>query len=143
MTIHFSPGTGAFYDSRIWPHDLPPDVLGVSFDRHVELIEALALGRQIALEQGALLIVDAPLPSAELLAVQARSLRDAYISQIRWIIDRHRDEKALGRTTTLTDEDYQLVLDYVQQLRDLPEQENFPHQIDWPVLPAELLETGP
>jgi hypothetical protein len=48
----------------------------------------------------------------------------------------------LNLTTTLTHEDYLLVLQHAQDLRDVPEQESFPTVIDWPVLPPELLATG-
>lgn len=98
--------------------------------------------------EGAWTIESAPLPAepdpepeADL-AAAARLERDRRIQTVRWLIDRHRDEVALGRTTTLTNEDYRLVLQHVQDLRDLPEQEGFPGTIDWPVLPEELLATG-
>lgn len=82
-----------------------------------------------------------PAPSPDL-ATTARMERDRRINSVRWLIDRHRDEQALGRTTTLTAEDYQLVLQHVQDLRDVPEQDTFPDAIDWPILPPELLTTG-
>ncbi|GLK49610.1 hypothetical protein GCM10017620_25830 [Brevundimonas intermedia] len=81
-------------------------------------------------------------PDVEDLAAAARSRRTYEINQIRWLIDRHRDEVALGRTTTLTGEDYLLVLQHVQDLRDVPEQDGFPSLIEWPLLPPELLATG-
>lgn len=75
-------------------------------------------------------------------AAAARLERDRRIQAVRWLIDRHRDEIALGRITTLTAEDYLLVLQHIQALRDVPEQDGFPQTIDWPVLAPELLATG-
>ena len=85
---------------------------------------------------------ETPAETPEAIAPDPRLERDARIEAVRWLIDRHRDERELGLTTTLTAEDYRLVLDYVQALRDVPEQAGFPDAIDWPVLPPELLATG-
>lgn len=82
------------------------------------------------------------LPDDVLLAQEVRADRNRRITRVRWIIDRHRDELALGRTTTLTAEDYQTVLRYVQDLRDVPEQAGFPHTIAWPQIDESLTATG-
>jgi hypothetical protein len=76
------------------------------------------------------------------LAAEVRQERNRRIAVVRWIIDRHRDELALGRTTTLTPEDYRVVLQYVQNLRDVPEQEAFPETLAWPALHPALLASG-
>lgn len=143
MTILFSAKTGAFYDTRYWTHDLPDDAVIVPTARHQALMAASADGKEIRADAlGAPEAYAPPPPSLDELAVRARRRRDLEIAQTRWLIDRHRDEVALQLTTTLTSEDYALVLQHVQDLRDLPEQEAFPVSIDWPVLPPELLTTG-
>lgn len=81
-------------------------------------------------------------PEAEDLAAVVRAERNRRIAVVRWVIDRHRDEVALGRTTTLTPEDYLVVLQYVQDLRDVPEQDDFPEVPIWPALDPELLASG-
>lgn len=87
-----------------------------------------------------------PEPEDELteaeLAELIRQERTGRIALVRYLVDRHRDEIALGRTTTLTNEDYLLVLQHIQDLRDVPEQEAFPTAVEWPLLPPELLATG-
>ncbi|MDO9607216.1 MAG: phage tail assembly chaperone [Brevundimonas sp.] len=75
-------------------------------------------------------------PSQEELASAARSRRTWLISQVRWLVDRHRDEEVLQRPTTLTANDYLALLTYVQDLRDVPEQAGFPLDVNWPSLPA-------
>ncbi|GEM_PF-905260 len=81
-------------------------------------------------------------PDEVVLAQAVRSDRARRITRVRWIIDRHRDEGALGITTTLTAEDYQAVLRYIQDLRDVPEQGGFPHTISWPELDESLTAIG-
>lgn len=76
------------------------------------------------------------------LAAAVRLERNRRIAVTRWLIDRHRDELALGLTTTLTAEDHLLVLRYVQDLRDVPEQEGFPAEVAWPELDGALVGEG-
>ena len=81
-------------------------------------------------------------PDEVVLSQAVRSDRARRITRVRWLIDRHRDEVALGITTTLTAEDYQTVLRYIQDLRDVPEQGGFPHTISWPQLDESLTAIG-
>ncbi|MAL88601.1 MULTISPECIES: phage tail assembly chaperone [unclassified Brevundimonas] len=81
-------------------------------------------------------------PDEVVLAQAVRSDRARRITRVRWLIDRHRDEVALGITTTLTAEDYQTVLRYIQDLRDVPEQSGFPHTISWPEMDESLTAIG-
>ncbi|HAV50717.1 MAG TPA: hypothetical protein DCX75_11630 [Brevundimonas sp.] len=81
-------------------------------------------------------------PDEVVLAQAVRSDRARRITPVRWLIDRHRDEVALGITTTLTAEDYQTVLRYIQDLRDVPEQSGFPHTISWPEMDESLTAIG-
>lgn len=71
-------------------------------------------------------------------AAVARAQRDAQIARVRWIIDRHRDQVELGLPTTLSAEEHLAVLTYVQGLRDVPQQPDFPTTIQWPAPPAGL-----
>lgn len=142
-TFAFSPGTGAFYDPSSWPHDLPEDVVEVSKDDHARLMSELSEGRELAIgPDGYPVTAEPAAPTSEQLASTARRRRDDEIASILWLIERHRSELSLQRSTTLTDEDYILVHQHAQNLRDVPEQEGFPLAIEWPVLPAELLATG-
>jgi hypothetical protein len=143
MTIAFSATTLAFYDLNTWPHDLPDDIATLSRADHAAILNEIASGRVLtANDDGAPITITPPAPSAEQLAIEARRRRDAEIAAVRWLLERHRDEQALQIATTLTPEDYRLVQEHVQALRDVPEQDGFPVAIDWPVLAAELLATG-
>lgn len=139
MAIFFSPSTSAFYDDTIWEASLPDDVTSVSPERHAKLLEATSKGQIIqADEDGRPVAVDAPPPPVETLALMTRRRRDAEIARLRWFVERHRDEITLGVTTTLTPEDFALVLQHIQLLRDLPDQAGFPTDVEWPTLAPEL-----
>lgn len=73
-----------------------------------------------------------PVPTTEQLADTARAERDRRIASVRWRIERHNDELALGREPT---EPLEPLLQYVQNLRGVPQQSGFPGDIDWPVNP--------
>ena len=71
-----------------------------------------------------------PQPTAEQLAASARAKRDRLIESVRWRIERHSDELALGSEPT---EPLEPLLQYVQALRDVPEQPDFPNSVVWPI----------
>ncbi|WP_341018552.1 phage tail assembly chaperone [Brevundimonas diminuta] len=143
MTIAFSATTLAFYDLNTWPHDLPDFPALLSAEDHARILAELSTGRVLAADEtGRPVTLEPPPPSAEAQAAEARRRRDAEIAAVRWLVERHRDEQALQIATTLTPEDYRLVQEHVQALRDVPEQDGFPLVIEWPVLDPALLATG-
>lgn len=74
--------------------------------------------------------VDPPTPSA----YDIRTHRDDLIKQVRWRIERHKDQKALGLTPV---EPVEPLLKYTQALRDVPQQEGFPASVVWPECPPD------
>jgi hypothetical protein len=67
-----------------------------------------------------------------------REIRNKLLSETDWFALRHQDEIARGMQTTLTEEQYQELLNYRQSLRDLPEDPNldvfnpqFPQKPSW------------
>lgn len=73
-----------------------------------------------------------PVPTPERLADTARAKRDRLIESVRWRIERHNDEVALGIEPT---EPLEPLLQYTQALRDVPQQSEFPDNIEWPQEP--------
>ena len=73
-----------------------------------------------------------PRPTNEQLADTARAERDRLIESVRWRIERHSDELALGSEPT---EPLEPLLQYTQALRDVPQQAGFPESVEWPQCP--------
>lgn len=71
-------------------------------------------------------------PTTEQLAGTARAQRDRLIESVRWRIERHSDELALGSEPT---EPLEPLLLYAQELRDVPQQAGFPESVEWPQCP--------
>lgn len=63
-----------------------------------------------------------------------REKRDSLINKEMWKLQRHEQEKILGIETTLTEQKYLALLQYIQALRDIPQQEDFPNTVTYPVL---------
>lgn len=61
-----------------------------------------------------------------------RRERDRLFEETRWLIERHAEELLLGRTTTLSEDDYGNLLIYRQSLRDLLSTIVEPEKVVWP-----------
>lgn len=65
-----------------------------------------------------------------------RAWRNGEIARVSWLRDRHRDEVELGKTLTLTADQFAELLFYMQMLRDWPENQDFPDTVLRPVAPG-------
>lgn len=61
-----------------------------------------------------------------------RTKRDRLIDEIDWRLNRYERQERLGIETNDSIEWYEWALNYVQQLRDIPEQEGFPFDVVFP-----------
>ena len=64
---------------------------------------------------------------------QARAKRDELLSSVEWRVTRHNSQVQLG--VTPTESDIKPVLEYMQELRDLPTHEGWPEKVEWPEEP--------
>lgn len=136
-TFFFSPSEMGFFDPALFA-EMPSDAVEIDGQTYRELIGS---GKSIVIDAGGRPVVatDPPL-SAEDKIVRERAWRDSEIADKSWFAARHREEQELGRTTTLSAEQYQELLSYFQELRDWPESPDFPDSKRRPVSPAWLDE---
>lgn len=76
---------------------------------------------------------------AQIAAVE-RYWRDSQLSSVMWLRERHRDQQDLGGSTTLTAEQFQELLVFMQALRDWPQSDLFPDVEKRPVAPLWIAE---
>lgn len=69
-----------------------------------------------------------------------RAWRDGEIARITWLRDRHRDETEQSLPATLSEQQYQELIEYIQDLRDWPAHGDFPQVESRPVAPAWLAQ---
>ena len=129
--MFYSKTTGGFYVREIHGDNIPADAVEITTEQHAALLQGQSGGKAIAAdENGYPILQDPPQPTTDQMADTARAKRDRLIESVRWRIERHSDELALGSEPT---EPLEPLLQYTQALRDVPQQSGFPVDIDWPV----------
>jgi hypothetical protein len=137
MTIFFSKSVGNFVDDTIWAK-LPEDAVEVSYEDYRAFVEARNDGTKVVLgdESGKPYLADAPPPSPDDLAANIRRIRDQKLLDIQWRVDRYRAQADAGIPTNDSPQEYKRLLEYMQELRNIPRQSGFPREIVWPEEPA-------
>ncbi|KPA92707.1 hypothetical protein PF66_00445 [Pseudomonas asplenii] len=102
------------------------------------LLSDESAGKVIVPDANGLPIATAPSLTAEQSAALERGWRDGALSAVMGIRDRHRDQKEIDVTTTLSDEQFNELLVYMQALRDWPQSADFPASGDRPAAPEWL-----
>ena len=69
-----------------------------------------------------------------------RAWRDAELSSVVWLRERHRDQREIGGSITLTGEQFVELLVYMQALRDWPQSPVFPDNLHRPTAPDWIAE---
>jgi hypothetical protein len=85
-------------------------------------------------EKGLPYLIEAPAP-VEDLESQERVWRDGELSAVMWLRERHRDQLEIPEETTLTAEQFNELLVYMQTLRDWPQSADFPVIEHRPIAP--------
>ncbi|RWU18112.1 phage tail protein [Pseudomonas alkylphenolica] len=141
MTVLFSPSRCRFYLRALANQDTPTDVIEITAEQHLELVNGQASGLHLSADaDGNPILIEQPKPPLEVLAATERAWRDAQISSTEWLTTRHRDEQDMQQATTLTAEQFSELLAYRQHLRDWPETEAFPDSLLRPVEPDWIAE---
>ena len=98
-----------------------------SLEPYISLIEAHALLVYKTLNP--------PAPTEEEKYAELISKRDHGLSSTDWIIKRHRDQKDLGKETSLSEDEFFKVLQWQDELRHLPQLHKTSDEWVWPVTP--------
>ncbi|UXU86987.1 phage tail protein [Burkholderia sp. S-53] len=113
----------AIYDTVDSPAPDGVAVIEITADQWHDLMRAQGIGKRLAVKDGAPIAVDPPPPTRAELASAKRAQRDFALKGTDWLVSRHQDEQLLGDGTTLTADQFAMLLRYRQSLReasDLP-----------------------
>lgn len=121
MTIFYSATLLGFVDSDIWPRELPLDAVGISAEEHERLLDGQTAGKRIAPDANGRPALFDQLP---LSAEAVRAQRNARLAETDWT--------QAGDIPQATKERWAA---YRQALRDVPAQEGFPTNVQWPNKP--------
>ncbi|KVC96016.1 phage tail protein [Burkholderia ubonensis] len=132
----------AFYDSVDSPAPQGVSVVGISDEQWRDLINAQSAGKRLVVDSagkpGAL---DPPPPTRAEVASTKRAERDTALSATDWLVARHQDEKLLGNGTTLSGDQFVMLLGYRQSLRECSGMPNWP-DVTLPSPPPFVSEQG-
>ncbi len=133
----YSRSTGGFYIERVHGDEVPSDAVEVSEEEHAALMAAQTQGKRIAAntDTGRPMATDQAPATSEVREWSLRQRRGAMLARTDGLVARDRDERQMGHTPTLSDEQLQQLMRYRQQLRDLTQVEGFPN-VDFPPAPA-------
>ena len=118
---------------------MPEDAVEISESVFLSVIARPVPGKVRAHDAAGLpLLIDPPALTAEQIAANERTWRDAEVASVVWLRDRHRDQLEISASTTLTAEQFTELLVYMQALRDWPQSPSFPDSQHRPVAPPWL-----
>ncbi|MDL2187287.1 phage tail assembly chaperone [Pseudomonas sp. ChxA] len=138
---------GGFFDPRIHGEigspgcTIPEGAKELTDELYAELTAAQDNGKLVYPDaDGYPVLIDPPPPSPEEQATTERTWRDVQLTATDGVVTRHRDELEEGVATTLTVEQYAELQVYRRQLRDWPENGEFPLIDHRPIAPPWLAE---
>ncbi|WP_431819610.1 phage tail protein [Burkholderia sp. F1] len=132
----------AFYDSVDSPVPQGVSVIGISNEQWSDLINAQSSGKRLVVDgTGKPAALDPPPPTRAEVAGAKRAERDTALSATDWLVARHQDEKLLGNGTTLTTDQFVMLLAYRQSLRECSGMPNWP-DVTLPSPPPFVSEQG-
>ena len=136
----YSPSTGCTYLPEIHGANIPGDAVEIP-ERVFELVIASPEQGKVRAhdDKGLPYLIDAPVVVPDP-GVTERAWRDAELSSVLWLRDRHRDQLDIGSDTTLSSEQFAELLLYMQALRDWPQSPGFPDTQHRPAPPEWIAE---
>ncbi|KVG24746.1 hypothetical protein [Burkholderia ubonensis] len=117
----------AFYDTVDSPAPQTVRVVDISNEQWIDLVDAQAAGKRIVVDSAGKPGALDPLPPTRAeIAAAKRSQRDVALGATDWLVARHQDEKLLGNGTTLSADQFVMLLGYRQSLRECSSMPNWP-----------------
>lgn len=111
---------------------IPNDAVEISDDLYLSVIGNPPDGKIRAHDKRGLpYLIDAPELVPDVPALE-RQWRDLELASLAWLRDRHRDQAEIGAQTTLSGEQFEQLLMYMQALRDWPQAADFPDALKRP-----------
>lgn len=134
MAIFYHAATRSFFNTATHSaKSIPVDSVEISPTVHVSLLAGQSAGKTIQLdEQGQPVLID-PVADPDAQSNRERAWRDGELSAVMWLRDRHRDQLEISGSTTLTVEQFNELLMYMQALRDWPQSPDFPDSRHRPI----------
>ncbi|HDR9098363.1 TPA: tail fiber assembly protein [Burkholderia vietnamiensis] len=125
----------AFYDTVDSPAPADADVIDLSDDQWLALINAQSAGKRLCVDPKGVPVALDPLPPTRAQSAETKRMqRDKALSATDWVVARHQDELVIGDGTTLTAAQYAAVIKYRQALRDISDAAKWP-DVDLPAAP--------
>ncbi|WP_226111512.1 phage tail assembly chaperone [Burkholderia vietnamiensis] len=116
----------SFFDDESRPEGM--SFVGITPEQHRMLVAGMSAGKTMAIDDAQQpILIDPPQQTREQLAAAMRAARDAALRATDWLVSRHQDEKVLGDGTTLTADEFALLLKYRQSLRECSDMPGWPN----------------
>lgn len=125
----------SYYDKEIHGDNIPVDVVEITEEAWHS---AMANGASHVTEDG---VLYSKPPSSEdeldniILEIRRDRNRRFNDPELLYRIERYEQQIKLGIETTDTKQQYNSILTYFQELRDITKQEGYPHALKWPAVP--------
>ncbi|MGE8187935.1 phage tail assembly chaperone [Pseudomonas sp. NPDC086278] len=137
----YSKKTGCTYLPSVHGDNMPTDAVPISEEIYLSVIANPVSGKVRSHNaEGQPVLVDALPPDRETLADMERQWRDGELSRVLWLRERHRDQLEVAGPLTLTTEQFNELLVYMQALRDWPQSPDFPDSQLRPTAPDWIAE---
>ncbi|KVN50177.1 phage tail protein [Burkholderia ubonensis] len=132
----------AFYDVIDSPAPQAVSVVDISNEQWLDLMNAQSAGKRLIVDgSGKPVALDPPPPTRAEIASSKRAQRDSALNATDWLVARHQDEKLLGNGTTLSADQFVMLLGYRQSLRECSGMPNWP-DVTFPSPPPFVSEQG-
>ncbi|MEN5094541.1 phage tail protein [Pseudomonas protegens] len=137
------------FETASWYHpdynsEIPVDAVEVEQRLRDELLAGVGINTVIVKgKDGTPELGPRPPASPAQFMDKERRWRDAELTSVMWLRERHRDQLEIEAPTTLTGEQFKELLVYMQSLRDWPQSPDFPQVKHRPVVPSWIAEQTP